>query len=64
MDWLRDFQGSFREPVEALVMQYWPYGFLIVPIGIWLWFYDQERKPLAEAEGPEEDDVGDGGGDD
>lgn len=60
MDWLRDFQQSFREPVYGFLSTFWPVLAVIVLIGLgWLFgsLWQRARR------GGSSDGGGGGGGD-
>ena len=65
MDWLRDFQESFREPVYGFIASYWPIlgTILLLALG---WFVGSlmPRRSSGDTRIELDDDGGgDGGGD-
>ena len=61
MDWLRDFQQSFREPVYGFLTTFWPAIGAIVLMGLgWLFGSMVQR---ARGGGSSSSDGGGGGGD-
>ena len=65
MDWLRDFQQSFREPVFAFVSSYWPGLLLVGAIAIGWFTSDRYNRGTADgASGGGDFGEGDGDGGD
>jgi uncharacterized membrane protein len=72
MDWLRDFQQSFREPVYGFLGTFWPVLAVIVLIGLgWLFGSMVQRARSTGSSdsgggltilGDSDGDGGDGGG--
>ena len=71
MQWLTDFQQSFREPVFALLATSWPALAVLALVGAGWWFADATRRGStsadtvfdSDADGDGDGDGGDGGGD-
>jgi hypothetical protein len=66
LDWLRDFQQSFREPVFAFISDYWPGLLLVGAIGISRFTSDRFAQRPADggsSGGGFSDGDGDGGDD-
>jgi hypothetical protein len=72
MDWLRDFQQSFREPVYGFLSTFWPVLAVIALIGLgWLVgsMVQRARRDGGDSSGGgdfslgDSDGGGDGGGD-
>lgn len=69
MDWLRDFQQSFREPVFAFLSSYWQFLLAVAAVGVAWWLSDgfrRRRTASGASDGAGDfDDTGgsDGGGD-
>ncbi len=68
MDWLRDFQQSFREPVFGFLTTFWPVVGVIVLIGLgWLFGSMVQRARSSSSSDSGGGDISfgdsDGGGD-
>ena len=70
MDWLRDFQQSFREPVFGFLTTFWPVLAVIALIGLgWLFGSMVQRARTGDSGDSggggfgDSDSGGDGGGD-
>ena len=68
MEWLTDFQQSFREPVFALLATYWPALAILARVGAGWWFADATRRGSSSVDAVFDNDAdgdgGDGGGGD
>lgn len=71
MDWLRDFQQSFREPVYGFLSTFWPVFAVIAVIGLG-WLFGSMVQRARRGDGSDsgggvtifgDSDGGDGGGD-
>lgn len=66
MDWLRDFQQSFREPVYAFLGTYGPAIAILLLVGLG-WFFGSaasRRRGSTSTDAILDDSDGDGGGGD
>ncbi|MDC9825478.1 hypothetical protein PRN20_17235 [Devosia sp. ZB163] len=65
MDWLRDFQQSFREPVYGFLSYSWPFiaGAILIALGWYVASVTQRRRRGGANADAASDMDGDGGGD-
>ncbi len=73
MDWLRDFQQTFKQPVYDLLVQFWPGLLLVIVMVGWVWWLSDSGVGRAAngasggsdwgTDGDHGGDGGDGGGD-
>jgi hypothetical protein len=63
MDWLRDFQQSFREPVYAVLGTYGPAIAIVVLVGLGWLFGSTRRRGSTSTDAILDESDGDGGGD-
>jgi hypothetical protein len=64
MEWLTEFQESFREPVFAFLGAYWPAIAALALIGAGWWLSDITRRGSTSAESGMDDSDGESGGGD
>lgn len=64
MNWLLDFQKSFREPVFAFLGTYWPAVAIILLVGLGWYAGVLSRERGSSSTDSLFDDDGDGGGGD